>query len=626
MCDTNDHRQAARSTPSRRTVLAGATAAAATALLPLRATRASAALKPANNVGQRAYRAAAHLHGSGSEGPASWHQHFDQAVLNSFDVVVPTDHDWRVQLRNYGGEFHFADWRQPTPSGHYELRRRSATPSLTTDSGGTLVSPASPKDATAGARSLRLVAASSSNASARLVYEWWTKTSNQDINGTVLGRQLKVDVRVDSLTSRKSNLSLAVTLSRDPVHGTKTLTYRLRTDLSTAPPPVVVGSAATIDVPLTRGAWTTVAPDLVVDIRRCWPSITAEDNAIGSIQLKATGSKTERLEALVSFLRLVADPAYDPLTDYDAMLARASARHPSLLVPTGLEHSVHRHIGQIGGRRFFYPYPGNDPSTHAHFTDAVAVDQATQIRSHGGFATYNHPAGTSDSAPTGAARQTAINSIVAKTLRNRIYGCDGFEVGYVRRGLDLSGHLEVFDGLCANGVFTTAMAVTDDHSGVDWAAQTNRGMTLPWMSSLSEAALLTALRGGRASLALLGDFDGGIDLSIDGVARMGQAYAVTPSAGQRLVVECYGAPKGSTMRVLSGVVDHGGVSFTRPTELALVPASALAAPVALRMPTAPPCYYRAELVDAAGDIIAFTNPIWHLPAGASAPSNRLVRG
>ncbi len=205
MCDTNDHRQAARSTPSRRTVLAGATAAAATALLPLRATRASAALKPANNVGQRAYRAP-RSSTARQRGARLLAADLDQAVLDSFDVVVPTDQDWRVQLRDYGGEFHSrtgADrgprTKSPSPLGH---------PVADHGLGGTLVSPASPKDATAGAGSFRLVAASSSNASARLVYEWGTKTSDQDINGTVLGRQQGRRPR-DSLTSRKSDLSLA---------------------------------------------------------------------------------------------------------------------------------------------------------------------------------------------------------------------------------------------------------------------------------------------------------------------------------------------------------------------------------------------------------------------------------
>lgn len=186
---THDHENALsrRQFLARMGALAGAGALASMSgnlLLP-RATAATRSLTMPS--GLTGYRAAMHLHGSFSEGNASWAQHFSEATRNSVDILVPTDHDWRVQQRGYGGAYHFADWVQPTASGSYGLRPAAAT-GLAAGAGGMLTTVAAPADSTPGAGSLRMLVIPSGNSHAKLSYVLDSGQSDHDLLGSVLGR------------------------------------------------------------------------------------------------------------------------------------------------------------------------------------------------------------------------------------------------------------------------------------------------------------------------------------------------------------------------------------------------------------------------------------------------------
>lgn len=618
----------------RRALLAGAAALGAGATVAGRASAAAGAPLPAssrrpNSAGESWWRMASHLHGSFSEGYASWRQHLDQASRNGFDVVVPTDHDWRVMLRHYSQQFHFAGWQQSTPSGSWSLSQTAATVNLAATSSGTIVPSPSPLDATPGAGALRLAVQSKNGNGARLTYSLSDLDSNSDFTGTVLGRRLRVQVLATSAGSAASCPALQVMLSNDPVWGRKSITYRLRTDLPAGAGALVagvVGGAATIDLPVVRGRWSEVVPDLLTDIATCWPTLDAADCGLQLVMFVGYGTKAAPLEALFSALRFDPDPSYDAAASYDAVVAAAAARYPGLLTLGGLEHSVDAHFGQIGGRRFFYPYPQGGPGTHSAFGDAVAFDQVAQILDHGGVATYNHPFGVGTAVPRGPARTAALTSVIASVLRTGAYGADVLEVGYAARGMDLAGHLELFDACSANGLHLTATGVSDDHVGTSWATQRNRFATLPW-STLDEPSLQAALRTGRVSVAQLGSLDGALDLSLNGRARMGQVLSAAQTPDDALLVECSGAPAGSTLRVKWGPVDHGGTAYTRAVTLTDLPASSLAAgAVPVPLSTAPDGYYRTELLDPTGATIAFSNPVWRVAPGATAPADRLVVG
>lgn len=566
-----------------------------------------------NANGLTAYPTAMHLHGSFSEGQGAWAQHFSEAIRTGVRVVVPTDHDWRVEQRNYGGEFHFSSWSETTPSGFWRLTQRTATTNKTPESGGTLVTSHAPDDLKSGAGALRIFVKSTTTAVAKVVYDVDSSPSNHDIQGSVLGRSLHVWVLPSLPSTVRTYLAVNVSLARDPTYGQKQITYRLRTDLTTAPPPTVAGPKATIDVPVRLGRWYELAPDVLADITACWPDLLAEDNSINKVYLQGVGTKAAAADGLFSYVRFVPEPAYDPLASLSSVIGYYRAAHRDLLVPHGLEHSVDVHLGQVGGDPFLYPYP-NSPGTgtHSNFGGAVARDQVAQIQSHGGVASYNHPFGTGSNSPSGTLRANILTATMKRVLASGCYGADMIEIGYVARGMDLAGHLELFDCLSANGKFLTATGVSDDHGGLNWAGQKNRFVTIPWMVDLSETSLKSALKTGRASVGLLGTFTGAVDMSINGVAYMGQVYSGPERPTDALLIDGFGLPSGSAVQVWSGPVDKGGVSFQRPTVVATKNASDFDAAGRATVPAtgAGARYYRCTVVDSSGQVLAFTNPVW----------------
>ena len=638
MCESHPVEPAPEEGHTRRSFLTRVALGASTVLVPgtlrglLGAPAAAAAPPPpgTNYLNETAYRAAMHLHAAFSEVTGSLSGHISQAIANGVGIVVPTDHDWRIQLRHYGGQYHFSNWSEPTPSGYWSLLRRPGVGSLTTTSGATLVSGgAAPADQTAGAGALRLVACSTKSSIAKVAYEVDSQTSNADAKGTVLGRVLHIWVKADSTSNARTYLGVQLGLANDPGYGPKQITYRLRTDLTAPTQPTVTGGNAVIDVPVLRGQWFELVPELLADIAACWPSALPEDNSLNSMVLLAVGDKVTTVSGLFSYLHLETDPTYDPAAAYSSVLQHYRVANPGLLVPNGMEHSVDTHKCQLGGQQFFYAYPDTgDPSTHTSYGSAVAADLVAQIQAHDGVASYNHPFGiVTTSPPIGAKRTAALTAQMTAVLASKCHGADCMEVGYNSRGMDLAGHLELFDCLSANGAFLTATGVSDDHVGKDWLAQNNRFVTLPWMVGLTEEAFKTALRVGRASVGLLGNFTGSLDLSINRTAYMGQAYCRVPSAADQVVLDAYGLPSGATVSLYGGAVDFGGVGFQRPSKIADFGASSFA----LGSVSAPavgsgPRYYRFTVQDSGGAVIAFTNPVWQIPPGSpvAVPANRFV--
>lgn len=189
-------------------------------------------------------------------------------------------------------------------------------------------------------------------------------------------------------------LGLQLSLSRDPLHGDKTITYRARTDITSSRAPVVTGSTAFVDIAVTQGQWCEVVTDLPADVLTAWPDSGSGDCGIHTITLIGIATKRQTVDGLLSLFELVPDPSYDPFSALSSVLDPLRAAHPSLLAPHGLEFSVGQHLGQIGGEEFFYPYP-DETSAHSHLSSTVCKDQVAQIKFHGG----GWPASTIRSAP-----------------------------------------------------------------------------------------------------------------------------------------------------------------------------------------------------------------------------------
>ena len=617
--------------PTRRTFLGVGAALAAGAALPvLGAAKARAATASASAVppavlpsGLTAYRAAMHLHGSFSEGSGSWAQHFSEAARTGVDILVPTDHDWRVMLRNFGGAFHFSGRTEATPSGSYHLDLVDSA-DLAAGAGGSLVPTPAPADTYVGAGSLRLVVESAGALDAHVSFEMSSQSSSSDLQGTVIGRTMRFWVQLSSASTADAYLGVQLALSRDPVNGDKTLTYRVRSDIDTRTV-TVQGGNALVDLPATPGQWVEIVADLAADVAESWPALGAGDSAVGQIVLFGRSTSTAVVDGLLSYLSFSTDPSYDPRAALASVLTPLRLSYPDLLVPVGLEHSVDQHLGQVGGDRFFYDYP---PGTSAHqqMSDDVTLDQVAQIKAHGGVAIYNHPFGTTNSSPTGVVRDAILARTIAKVLANGLYRADAAEVGYASRGMDLAGHLELWDALSANGMIFTGVGCSDDHEGQDWLAQVNRFVTLPLMTDLRGWSLRTALWRGRAAVGMLGDFTGALDLSINRTAFQGEVRTDPTDSSDQVVVDGIDLPADSSVEITWGPVDFGGSAFTRSTVVATVTgADVNAGGVGVAAPDRGVGYYRAHVVDAGGRVIAFSNPVYAVPGGADwVPPGRIA--
>jgi hypothetical protein len=188
--------------------------------------------------------------------------------------------------------------------------------------------------------------------------------------------------------------------------------------------------------------------------------------------------------------------------------------------------------------------------------------------------------------------------------------------------------------LWRNGLWLTATGVNDNHNGGrgDWFRESNRFVTSTWCDSAAETDLVAALAAGRAFVGELGSWAGTLDLTVDGVARMG-SVSVRPSLTSRTAtVAATQVPVGSVVELVQGPVDYAGTSDLDPRSrvVATIPAAAFGpGAVSTLVDTSASCFVRADVVLAGGRRVAFTNPVWllheaartHVPAARVAPDS-----
>ncbi|HET7474864.1 MAG TPA: hypothetical protein VFJ97_02445 [Dermatophilaceae bacterium] len=591
-------------------------------------------------MGERSTSLAGHLHGAFSESTGSAAAHYSEASRLGIDAVAITDHDWRLANRCYRRAFHFSAMSERGPDGVWQLVP-TRDPGLTSASGASIVgTDVCPGDTTAGAGSLRLTAASTSTAVATLAVTLDASGATNNYSGHAGGRTLHLWVKpIHSVAG--SYLSLRCLYSTDPVHGTKQVIYQFRTDVTA--PTVLRGNGTIVNVllPVSAGAWNEVIIVPAADVEALWPDQVSGDSSFKRITFQATSKNTVSADGLFGGFSWAFRPGwafetgyvpgagnYDPLADYIDIVRRVAAKHPGILSLYGLEHSVDQHFCQIGGTPFLYPYADRSGDPHPVLSDAVGLDQVAAIRQRGGIVTANHPFGTIATLPTAGNRASLLSSTKKRYLQLGFWDADVLETGYDKRGMDLRGHQSLFDCGVSNGHFITANGVSDDHVGSDWSKQVNRFLTHLWTRSQTEAGIQAALRNGRATVGRLGDWRGALDLNLNGRARMGQVL-VDPAAGtDRLVVEASGLPAGSSVHVLRGVVDYSGAGAADPVPVATLAASAFAGGAATaNLPYSRQAnYYRVDVLASDGRTIAFSNPVWHLPAAPAPGRPQIPRG
>jgi hypothetical protein len=635
MCDDGGHAHAAATGVSRRGLLQGMVALAALAACSPDAgggRRAAVAPSPLpsrapNPAGLSAYVLGMHLHASTSEGVGSVRSHLAQAAANGFDVAWFTEHDWRRRRLLYRRSYSFTPDEEQF-GGTWTLESVPSEGSPDDGSGTSFRSdPVTPNDPRTPRGSLRVRVAGSGADPATVGRRVRTEgTSRANFRSRIAGRLVSVDV-LPAAGGPDASGEVLFGLSHHPAaHGrpdaVHAIVYRLRPDLRTRAVRAE-GTTAVVDVPVTPGRWQTIGFDLVADVGRAWPDLDPRDNTLSEIVFRATSRNRATAEVFFGFLRFDERAGYDAVGVERDLVGRYAEEVPGVLGLIGTEISLGPHMNQFGGPQDPFDY-GPVPSLRQTPGD-IRRSITEFVHAQGGLACINHPF-----KPADLSIETTAQAIARDLLAIGAGGADLIEVGYGRKGgAGLLDHLAVWDTLSRNGLFLTGNGVSDDHSGQDWAGQTNRYYTGAWSSALDEPTLLDALGRGRVYVGYLGSFGGTVDMAVDATVPMG-AVSVSPLPKRTLRIDVAGLPKGGAVQVLRGAVDYAGMADPNPdtSVVATLGATDLQRSREVPIDTSHDCFHRLQVTDAAGGVVAFGQPIWVLktPPPTGIPPRRRAAG
>jgi hypothetical protein len=236
------------------------------------------------------------------------------------------------------------------------------------------------------------------------------------------------------------------------------------------------------------------------------------------------------------------------------------------------------------------------------------------IHAQGGLACINHPFKPGD---TGGL--TTASAVARDLLLIGAGGADMLEVGFTARdGKGIADYLAVWDTLNRNALFLTANGTSDDHTGTGWANLANRYYTGAWAAALDEASLLRSLAAGSAYVGRLGGFSGTIDMAMDSPATGGTvpmgAVSVSAETRRSLRIDVTALPANGGVQVVRGHVDRAGALDATATSavVATLNATDLAASNLLAVDTTDECFVRLQVLDGAGAVVGFGQPIWVL--------------
>ncbi len=590
---------------ARRTVLAAAAAGAAATALGDRAVPTAAAATPALGVDERAVSMAMHVHSSFSEGTASMHAHLDQASRLGVDVVMWTDHDFRLLAHGYRTAVRF--------DGLVEDDAVRATWTWTRADEGTasyaaatfVTDPRSPRQ---DGRALRLQNRAPSRATTWCSTRLTGSVKNSLATTSLAATVLELDVLAQEL-GPDAELVLAATSSYRPATagrpaGQYRLEYRMggRTGRWTE----AGGLVGVVGLPVAAG-WQSLALDLQADVEALWPDLVAVDAGFCGVAVSARSRRGAAAKVVLDRLEIVrTHRSGEPLALQREAMAAYAQRYPSVRQHQGSEISLVRHLNAYGDG-LVLPTP---PTPRATKDTSVAAAEAAvrELRSSADLVAFNHP--LEDARTTEALADLLVST--------RALGADVVEVGSKE---DLASTVAAYDVAARNAVLVTATGVSDDHTGRDWLGQAQRWLTSAWAPSTDLPDLAAALRAGRAWFWDPRAWRGQVDLLADGRTRMG-GVLLTRSDSVEVVVTATPAPAGGTTTLVVGAVDMAGRADLSP-RVTRVPLDA-GGTVLVDASRDRGAYARVEVRDAGGSLVGFSNPLWMLhEAPAGAPAERL---
>jgi len=576
---------------------------------------------------------AMHIHSSFSEGSGSMAAHLLQAETNDVDVLWWTDHDHRMSAENYREAVHFTSLTNesggPGEGDPWLWQRETSGPLTTASTGGIVSAPASPLDTVPGG-SLQVTAQSSNGAEARLGFYAESAPARWNYRANLTGQTLFLEVLPIEI-GLTGWLELRVSSSYHPAQngrseGEYQLSYRFR---GRARPQrrSVTERTGVINVVVDVGEWNSVVLRPAEDIAALWPDMDARDFSLVGLTLNAV-STGRNVKGYFDYLRFSRQTSGDvPLRLQSRLQAAYAESHPAVTQQQGLEVSLGLpHVNWFGGTVTLPDYSGI--AGNADYKAILEHRIVPDIHARGGLVSYNHPFGLGSGAALSSSEQDdMLAETGAAILDNRAMGCDLLEVGYpVRGGVDLARHVALWDICSRNAMFLTGNGTSDDHFARDWSGTRNNWITSVWAADTQESGLLSALAAGRAWSGSLSGYRGSLDLLVDGVCPMG-SVSVSGLWRRQLRVTATDLPAGGSLQVVQGRVDYAGPLFPVPATrvIATYADTALGGGAAvLAVDTSSSSFVRTQVLDATGEVVGLSNPVWLLrePPAAGIPQAR----
>jgi hypothetical protein len=554
-------------------------------------------------------RMAMHIHASFSEGIGSMQSHLAEAERVGVDVIWWTEHDHRMVARGYVDDVHFNGLSEWTSGGNLAWALTSLGAVAPAPRIAIVTKPSSPTDP--GSSALRVSALSTGESGG-------TRTATADPTNSALttsidGTTITLDVRpIDVGTDAWFDI-VVETSYRPALAGRPAGQYRMRYRIGGGRPVGTVIEttplAGLIVLGPDTGRWTTITLDPVSDFNQLWPDIDFRDAALTSFAFAATSRKAAVSSTAVDGLHFnrVRKTPKAVLSVQRELMDHYTALYPTVIQRQGVELSENTpHLNWFGTPDI---WPASDP---ANQDVALAVDK---VHASGGVASYNHPFGTRGGPFTNAVRTQKRRAMASAMVTERAFGADIVEVGYLggRAGMAQGDYLALWDVMSRNLVFATGTGVTDDHSGVDWTTQQWRHVTGVWAQSTDATDLQAALRAGRAWFYDPASFSGTLDVVGAGFVPMGSA-GLLQTDSTNLRISATEVPSDWRVVVVSGVADEAGASQTDSlvTNRSYSASQLASGAMTVKVPSTVSMFHRVMLRDAAGDLQAFSNPLWLL--------------
>jgi hypothetical protein len=561
--------------------------------------------------GLQPIRTAMHVHGAWSEGGGSWAAVGPVAKASNTDVVMMTDHGYRAEgtlLADNLGPITFA---------------RTTT--------GSLVGMIGEKTAD----TLHLRAESTTASEATVKMSGIDANLRPNLRSSIAGTTLNLTLKSGTSLTGGAKLEIVVTLSKHPATGGRAagvyqLNYRYFAGAVTAKWTENNGLTGVYRRPLPA-VGSVFQINLETDVANMWPGLAAVDNGFYNLEVVARSMNSNSVADVIltcSFTR----------TRHDIASIKAQQRQLANLYTTRYGVVYHPAVEAFRTDHFnFFSNPQYIPASTGEIGQtrqeqlAFYRQSITAVHGLGGTVSWNHPFGADHDAELTATEQDAERRRVAQfALNNGMFGgFDIMEAGYVTRGqASFRTHQKLADVFARMGFFITANGVNDDHDAGNWVTKPNGFLTGIYAASTAMGDLNGALRAGRAFMAHPGTYPSGeLDLLVDDTVLMGKA-SVSSKLSRTLDIQATNLPTGSTVELITGVIDYNRANLDPITTTRTFAKSAFSAAGALsvQVDTSRPVFCRTQVFDSTGRPIGASNPVYLLrqPPTGGIPATRVA--